>query len=978
LHAYAGSRDLVVLKLNSSGAYQWHTFYGSSSNESGEAIVVGSSGVVVAGYSAATWTGPAGQAPLHAYSGDNDLLVLKLNSSGAYQWHTFYGGSGSDISYAIAMDGSGSMYLAGFSTATWAGPAGQPPLHAFSGDRDFVVVKLDTSGTYQWHTFYGSSSTDQCYSIALDGSSGVYLAGLSNGGWTGPDGQSPLHAYTGGLDSMVVKIDSSGAYRWHTFYGSSNTDAGYGIAVDSSSNVYMVGYSTAAWTGPAGETPLHAYSGGNDIFVAKMTGADPDLTVRGNGVEIVDGDTIPTLTDYTDFGNMVVGGTLSHPFTIANSGEIALTINSLSLTGSADFSLTGLSTPLTLSSGQTRTFQISFNPSFVGIQAATVTLASNDPDEASYDFAIRGEGLAPTVSLAVSAGSGSEAEQTQITVTATASANVVGNQTVTLGVGGTGITTGDYSLSSATLTIPDGQSSGSVTFTIQNDAIDEAAETAVLTLSTPSAGITLGSPTSQNVTLIDDDSRGVMVTESGGSTAVTEDGTTDTYTLGLTSQPTADVTITVNGSPQTEVRTGAGAYGSSLALAFTTANWATPQTVEVRAVDDSTVEGDHSQAIAHSAIGGDYTGLSIASVSAALADNDIRYTLTAPADVIEGNSGTQTVTFTLSRSGDITRSSTVDFSLSGAATVDQDYTPAWVSGSGVSFISPTITFAANATEASIHLDILGDYLDENTEAITLTLSNASGTGGGSGLTSGSPADVLILDDDAAGVTVNPTSLTLSEPNTTEAFTISLDSQPTAEVTITLDSSDATECSVPTQVVLNAANWQSGVGVTVTAVDDGVSDGTQVCGVQTGAASSSDPNYDGRTVADVTVTVDDDDVPGVILSQTGVGVGEGGPDDTYTIRLATVPTDTVTVNSTPGSQLQAISALTFAADITALTPQTVTVQAVDDTAVEGDHSDTIGHSASGGYDGASFTPATASPSPSPITTSILLSAPTWPV
>jgi hypothetical protein len=40
LHAYAGSRDLVVLKLNSSGAYQWHTFYGSSSNESGEAIVV--------------------------------------------------------------------------------------------------------------------------------------------------------------------------------------------------------------------------------------------------------------------------------------------------------------------------------------------------------------------------------------------------------------------------------------------------------------------------------------------------------------------------------------------------------------------------------------------------------------------------------------------------------------------------------------------------------------------------------------------------------------------------------------------------------------------------------------------------------------------------------------------------------------------------------------------------------------------------
>ncbi|WP_284618399.1 endonuclease/exonuclease/phosphatase family protein [Aquabacterium humicola] len=116
-----------------------------------------------------------------------------------------------------------------------------------------------------------------------------------------------------------------------------------------------------------------------------------------------------------------------------------------------------------------------------------------------------GGGGAPVVNLSVSSATASEADGTVITVTATATQAVSGAQTVTLGVGGNGITAGDYLLSSTTITIPDGQTSGSVSFTVQDDGVPEGNETAVLTISDPSAGITLGGTVSQNVVITNND-----------------------------------------------------------------------------------------------------------------------------------------------------------------------------------------------------------------------------------------------------------------------------------------------------------------------------------------------------------------------------------------------------------------------------------------------------------------------------------------
>ena len=118
----------------------------------------------------------------------------------------------------------------------------------------------------------------------------------------------------------------------------------------------------------------------------------------------------------------------------------------------------------------------------------------------------------PTVNLTVSTNTASEAAGTVVTVTATASAAVSGDQTMTLTVSGAHITATDYSLSGATastpnittITIPNGATTGTVTFTVLNDTEVEDPETTALTISNPSSGITLGTAT-QNIRIADDD-----------------------------------------------------------------------------------------------------------------------------------------------------------------------------------------------------------------------------------------------------------------------------------------------------------------------------------------------------------------------------------------------------------------------------------------------------------------------------------------
>jgi Beta-propeller repeat len=273
LHAPSGSLDVVIMKLDPHGSYQWHTFYGASDGDEAKGIAVDLDGnVYVTGFSIVAWSGPQGETPLHGFDNTWNMFVLKLDTQGAYQWHTFYGYDGTNMGCGIALDGLGGVYAAGQSYTAWLGDGGAAPLHAFTpGSYEITVLKLDTDGAYQWHTFYGSDGIDAAWEVVTDASGNIYLAGSSSGSWNGDGNTPPLHGFAENMDMVVMKLTASGAYAWHTFWGGAGWDDALDLDLDSDGNIYVTG-AGGTFLGNGDTAPLHAFSGGDsDIIVTKLS-----------------------------------------------------------------------------------------------------------------------------------------------------------------------------------------------------------------------------------------------------------------------------------------------------------------------------------------------------------------------------------------------------------------------------------------------------------------------------------------------------------------------------------------------------------------------------------------------------------------------------------------------------------------------------------------------------------------------------------
>lgn len=130
-------------------------------------------------------------------------------------------------------------------------------------------------------------------------------------------------------------------------------------------------------------------------FLVQGTGVAAEMDVTGNLQPIVSGSTTTSFVNHTFFDYLNINtGTLDRTFTITNSGTVALTLGTLTLSGAnaADFSII-TAPPATLAIGATTTFVIRFDPSAVGLRQAMVTIVNSDPNENPYTFAISGFGL---------------------------------------------------------------------------------------------------------------------------------------------------------------------------------------------------------------------------------------------------------------------------------------------------------------------------------------------------------------------------------------------------------------------------------------------------------------------------------------------------------------------------------------------------------------------------------------------------------
>jgi Tol biopolymer transport system component len=139
-------------------------------------------------------------------------------------------------------------------------------------------------------------------------------------------------------------------------------------------------------------------------FSPEQSSSAPEINLKGNDVDIANGDITPSLSDHTDYGSALVdGGTVTRTYTIENKGTQNLSLSGNPLvqitgTDASDFSL--ITNPSsTIATGGSTTFQISFDPSAKGTRSATVSIPNNDSDENPYTFTIQGTGTASSTSV---------------------------------------------------------------------------------------------------------------------------------------------------------------------------------------------------------------------------------------------------------------------------------------------------------------------------------------------------------------------------------------------------------------------------------------------------------------------------------------------------------------------------------------------------------------------------------------------------
>lgn len=252
--AFAGDSDAFVAKLNNRGLLQWSTFLGGASGDVGYGISVDAGGnVFVAGWSFDTW----GEDPILPFTGMTDVFVAKLDPNGVLLWNTFLGAEDEDVGYDIGVDGSGNVYITGYSYTSW----GTTIVIPYSEGYDAFVAKLNGNGDLLWNSFLGGTGWDFGYGIAVDSSGIVSVTGTSDVEWG-----TPQNPFTGWDDAFVVRLDNTGNAVWNTFLGGNGTDSGNGIAIDSGGNISITGTSDEAW----GTEPRRAFSEQSDAFVARL------------------------------------------------------------------------------------------------------------------------------------------------------------------------------------------------------------------------------------------------------------------------------------------------------------------------------------------------------------------------------------------------------------------------------------------------------------------------------------------------------------------------------------------------------------------------------------------------------------------------------------------------------------------------------------------------------------------------------------
>lgn len=251
-----GGQDSFCIKMNSSGSTLGYcTYVGGGSGEIATGVAVDSSGnAFMAGYTSSSDFPVSSGAAATSMSGSGSYsgYVVKLNSTGSARTYATYVNNG--YCWCLAIDSSGSAYVGTQLT-------------------QIIIYKLNASGTsFSYSTTYGvtNATQERPTGIAVDSGGNAYVAGYTEETTFPTTTGAYDTSYSGGVrDGFLFKLNSSGGVAWSTFLGGNAEDTAQAVALDSSGNPWVTGYTKSA-NFPTVNPYASQGAGDADAFVTKV------------------------------------------------------------------------------------------------------------------------------------------------------------------------------------------------------------------------------------------------------------------------------------------------------------------------------------------------------------------------------------------------------------------------------------------------------------------------------------------------------------------------------------------------------------------------------------------------------------------------------------------------------------------------------------------------------------------------------------
>ncbi len=272
-----GTSDAMLTKFDKNGKLIWSTYFGGSGTDEAWNLALAPNGtIIMTGYTNSV----AGIATIGAhnalYNGLWDGFIAAFDRDGKLKWSTYFGGYDADFINDVSIDTENSIYIVGSTKSLNAVATDSCYQYLINGKYDGFIAKFDIAGKILWSTYYGGSENDYLYAVENDSENNVFIGGTSYS-----EGLASPNAFkinnSGDQDGLVLKFNKTGQRVWASYFGSSGADLVNLLGIDDSDQLYVMGTTTSTDNIATNGAFSSTHIGKEDLFISRFSNTGTQL-----------------------------------------------------------------------------------------------------------------------------------------------------------------------------------------------------------------------------------------------------------------------------------------------------------------------------------------------------------------------------------------------------------------------------------------------------------------------------------------------------------------------------------------------------------------------------------------------------------------------------------------------------------------------------------------------------------------------------